>query len=449
MIDAPLSRIKAYIWSYNACDRNAPRDPWRHLLQILSVTGRDFWKGLITLRAMGLVYTTLLALVPLLAVGISVLKGFGVHDQLRPTLEAFLAPLGEKSVELSNRIVGFVENIDFSVLGAVGLMLLIYTAISTIQKIESAFNDTWHLEHSRSLIQRFSDYLSVLMVGPVLVFGAAAITASLGSHKIASMLDTLPFMNQLFHMLGSFVPYLLVIGAFTFIYLVVPNTRVELRSAFYGGLIAGSLWELSGILFRTFVAGSTNYSAIYSSFAIMLLFMIWLYVSWAILLIGASISFYHQHPEHLKLGAEGFPLSARLRDQLALQAMLDVARAHDHKDQSPPTLETLAGRQQVPVQMLARVLESLEADGLLRQTAESPPRYLPGHSIQRISVIDILASARIAEDDGRADQVVCDEPVAETLRNLERGVVAVLRDSTLADLIEKSGDSKADEDRLV
>ena len=123
-------------------------------------------------------------------------------------------------------------------LGAVGLMLLIYTAISTIQKIESAFNDTWHLEHSRSLIQRFSDYLSVLMVGPVLVFGAVAITASLGSHKIASMLDTLPFMNQFFHLLGSLVPYLLVIGAFTFIYLVVPNNGF--RQGSYGARSDGT-----------------------------------------------------------------------------------------------------------------------------------------------------------------------------------------------------------------
>ena len=334
-------------------------------------------------------------------------------------------------------------------LGAVGLLLLLYTAISLIQKIESAFNYTWHLNHSRSLIQRFSDYLSVLMVGPLLLFTAVAITASLGSYKFAGMLDTLPYINQFSRLLGSFVPYLLVIGAFTFIYLVVPNTRVELRSAFYGGLIAGSLWELSGALFKTFVAGSTNYSAIYSSFAIMLLFMIWLYVSWAIILIGASISFYHQNPEYLKRGTEGFSLSARMRDQLALQAMVDVGRAHDQEGQLPPTLETLAAWQQVPIQMLERVLGSLEADGLLRQTADSPPRYLPGHSIRRIRIVDILASARHAEDDGRAEQVVCDEPVAEMLRSLEQEVVAVFRDRSLADLIEKSGESNTDEDRLV
>ena len=139
--------------------------------------------------------------------------------------------------------------------------------------------------------------------------------------------------------------------------------------------------------------------------------------------------------------------------------MVDVGRAHDSKHHGPPTLEELANRQQVPVQMLARVLEALEADGLLRRTGDNIPQYLPGHSIRRISVIDILASARIADDDGRADDIRCDEPVAELLRNLEREVIAVLQDKTLADLIETTEDpevqgpaaedSEADENRIV
>ena len=443
------NRIKDYIWSYNACDQTAARAPWRHFLQIMLVTAGDFWDGLLNLRAMGLVYTTLLAMVPLLAVGISVLKGFGVHDQLEPTLASLLAPLGDKSVELASRIIDFVENINFGVLGAVGLVLLIYTAVSLIQKIESAFNYTWHLTNSRSLIRRFSDYLSVLMIGPVLVFAAVAITASLGSHHLVAVLGDIPYLRGLVGGFGKILPYLLIIAAFTFVYLVVPNTRVAWRSALYGGLVAGILWELAGILFRNFVVGSTNYSAIYSGFAILLVFLIWLYVSWAILLIGASISFYHQNPEYLKLGAAGFPLSARMRDQLALQAMVDIGRAHDRQSELPPTLENLANQQQVPVQMLARVLAALEADGLVRQTAGSPPRYLPGRSIRRIGVIDILASARAAEDDGRAGKIRCDELVTELLHHMEREVIAVLRDNTLADLIDTTEDIKSDEDRLV
>ncbi len=123
-----LEQLHRYIWSYNASDAD-PRLPWRHFLQIVVIVGRDLMDGMITLRAMSLVYTTLLSLVPLLAVSISVLKGFGVHDQLEPTLARILAPMGEQSAELSARIVGFVENMKIGVLGALGLVLLIYTAI--------------------------------------------------------------------------------------------------------------------------------------------------------------------------------------------------------------------------------------------------------------------------------------------------------------------------------
>jgi membrane protein len=232
-------QITDYIWSYNASDNEAPRSWWRHFLQIMSMIGRDLMGGMLTLRAMSLVYTTLLSIVPLLAVSISVLKGFGVHDQLEPTLVSLLAPLGEKSVEISAHIVGFVENLKIGVLGAVGLSLLIYTAISLIQKIESAFNHTWRLQSSRNLMQRFSDYLSVILVGPVLVFSAVGITASLGSNEIVSLLNALPYMNDLIRLAGKILPYILVIAAFTFVYLLVPNTRVHPRSAFYGALIAG------------------------------------------------------------------------------------------------------------------------------------------------------------------------------------------------------------------
>ena len=287
------------------------------------------------------------------------------------------------------------------------------------------------------------------MVGPVLVFSAVAITASLGSYHLVSMLNELPFMNDLLHFIGRLLPFLLVIGAFTFVYLVVPNTRVALRSAAYGGLIAGLLWQLSGVLFTKFVVGSTNYTAIYSSFAILLVFMIWLYVSWAILLIGASVSFYHQHPEYLRLGQGGFQLSARMRDQLALQAMVDIARAHDRQSESAPTLENLAAHQQVPIPMMSRVLNVLEADGLIRRSADSPTRYLPAHSLAQISIIDILGSARVAEDAGRTQLAHCDADVAELLRQLETEIKTLLGGKSLADLIENQEPREEDEDRIV
>jgi membrane protein len=444
-----LEQLHQYIWSYNAGDADGAHSPWRHFLQIVVMVGRDLMDGMITLRAMSLVYTTLLSMVPLLAVSISVLKGFGVHDQLEPTLTSILAPLGEQSAEISAHIVGFVDNMEIGVLGALGVGLLIYTAVALIQKIEAAFNYTWRLQSSRNLMQRFSDYLSVIMVGPVLLFSAVGITASLGSNQIVEFLNTLPYMNDLLRLMGKLLPFLLVIAAFTFVYMLVPNTRVKFRSAFYGALIAGILWQVSGILFTSFVGGSTSYTAIYSGLAILLIFMIWLYLSWVILLIGASISFYHQNPEQLRWKRHNPHLSGRMRYQIALQAMVDIARVHDRQLQLVPSLENLATYRQVPVELMKRMLDALQCDGLVQQSAENPPLYLPGASLQRIKLVDILRSAGAAEDDGRSDGLRSDALVAEFLRDLEQGLESHIGDESLVDFLKKIEDDARHEDSIV
>ncbi len=444
-----LEQLNQYIWSYDACDSKVARSPWRHFLQIVVRVGRDLMDGMITLRAMSLVYTTLLSMVPLLAVSISVLKGFGVHDQLEPTLARILAPMGAQSVEISARIVGFVENMKIGVLGALGLALLIYTAISLIQKIESAFNFTWKLQGSRSLMKRFSDYLSVIMVGPVLIFSAVGITASLGSNHIVEFLNALPYMSNLLRLMGKLLPYVLVITAFTFVYMLVPNTQVRFRSALYGAAIAGVLWETSGIVFTSFIGGSTSYTAIYSGFAILLVFMIWLYLNWMILLIGSSISFYHQNPEQLKWKRHSVNLSGRMRDQLALQAMVDIARAHDQQLELVPSLENLASYQQVPVDLLKRMLDALQRDGLIQQSAQNPPLYLPGASLQRIKLADILRSAHEAEDDGQTDIFRSDAQVSEFLKELEQGLESRMGEESLVEFLKKFGDDTKHEDSLV
>jgi len=444
-----LQKIDQYVWNYNASDSIAPRSPWRHFLQIVVMVGRDLMAGMITLHAMSLVYTTLLSMVPLLAVSISVLKGFGVHDQLEPALVNLLAPLGEQSAEISARIIGFVENMQIGVLGALGLVMLIYTAISLIQKIESAFNHTWRLQSSRSLMQRFSDYLSVIMVGPVLVFSAVGITASLGSNQMVEMLHSLPFMSDLLYLFSKLLPFLLVIVAFTFIYMLVPNTRVRIRSAFYGAVIAGLLWQTSGILFTSFISGSGKYTAIYSGFAVLLVFMIWLYLSWVILLVGASISFYHQNPDQLKWKRSNSHLSARLRDQMALQAMVNIARAFDRQSELVPNLRNLAAYQQVPAPVLARMLDALQQDGLVIQSADNPPSYLPGAALQRIGLGDILRSARNAEDEGQSDNLRSDAGVSRLLQSLEQQLETQLGDETLAGFLQTIEEDQAHEDSLV
>ena len=429
-----LTSLRQYIWSYNASEPG-PVDSLKLFLQILTVVGRDLFGGMLTLRAMSLVYTTLLSLVPLLAVSISVLKGFGVHDQLQPGLVNLLAPLGEKAEEISSRIVGFVDNLNVGVLGALGLGFLLFTAISLIYKIESAFNYTWRLSGGRRLTQRFSDYLSVILVGPVLVFSAFGITASLGSHHVVTALSALPYMNDLMWLIGKLLPYGLVILAFTFVYILVPNTHVKPKSALIGAVFAGFLWQNSGIVFTSFVGGSTQYTAIYSGLAVLIVFMIWLYLSWLILLIGASISFYHQNPEYLRWHSSRVELSGRSRERIGLQLMLSIARAHQLGTAEKTRIAELANEQQLPVNLVSRVLEALQAARLVSASVDPTDCYFPARAADQIKVSDVLEAVRVSSNGEVANQLHSEPLVNEMVNRYESAMYASLNDVNLAELL--------------
>jgi len=276
-----------------------------------------------------------------------------------------------------------------------------------------------------------------VLVGPVLLFSAAGITASLGSNSIIEGINALPLMSDAIRLIGYVLPYLLVISAFTFIYILVPNTRVKPLSALYGAVVAGLLWKGTGLLFTVFMSGSTKYTAIYSGFAITLLFMIWLFLSWLILLIGSSIAYYHQHPERLHWGELKSHLSARMREQVVLQLMVSIGRYYDARSDLPTTIDNLANYQQVPVEMIGRMLDALEQDELVRRSSDIPPCYLPARSINRISLNEILRSSREAESADHVDVFVCDAPVSSLLNHVDERYTLVLGDRTLADFLGK------------
>ncbi|RLA87134.1 MAG: ribonuclease BN [Deltaproteobacteria bacterium] len=405
------------------------------VLRVFYVVIRDLLDGQLTLRAMSLVYTTLLAMVPLLAVSFSVLKGFGVHNQIEPLLLNFLKPMGERGVEVASRIIGFVDSVKAGVLGSIGFALLLYTVISLIQKIEQACNDTWHVTQSRPLAQKFSDYLSVILIGPVLVFTALGITASVMSTAVVQKMVAIKVFGSLMELATTLVPYLLVIAAFTFVYIFVPNTRVRFRSALTGGLVAGVLWETSGWAFASFVVKSAKYTAIYSGFAILIMFMIWVYLSWLIVLVGASVAYYHQHPESVTAYRRELRLSNRMQEKLALLVMFLVG--NNYYDNLPAlTLEEFAQSLNVPMEALEPVMEALEGYGLLTQTANEPPTYLPARPLDTAGLKDVLDAVRGANEmvDLKPQSESAELAVDQLVDHLDQAMERALQGSTLKDL---------------
>lgn len=349
----------------------------------------DFLQGQLTLRAMSLVYTTLLSMVPFLALSFSLLKAFGVHNQIEPLLLSFLSPFGDKGAAMAAQVVQFVGNVGVGVLGSVGLVLLIYTVVSLLQKVEEAFNFIWHVSSLRNLTQRLSGYLSVVMVGPMLVVTALGITASVMSSTLVSELVAIEPFGTFIYTFSKLLPYLLVIAAFTVTYLVIPNTTVHWRSALIGGIVSGVLWETVGWGFASFIVGSAKYTAVYSGFAIVILFLLWLYLNWLVLLLGASIAFYHQNPAYQTRSGARVELGFHRQVSMALEIMRLLGESYLQGERRW-SLESLADHFVLPVETVNTVLSKLQSHGLVVQTCDEPSFLVPGRDLQTIFVKQIL-----------------------------------------------------------
>jgi len=398
--------------------------------------GRDFASGALSLRAMGLVFTSMLAIVPLLAVSFSMLKGFGLHNQLEPALDRLLAPLGPKADEVTQRIVGFVDKIQVEVLGALGIAAFMFTAISLVQRVEEALNYTWNVQRQRNLGRRFTDYFSVIVIGPLLIFLALGITASLTNSAIAQTLIEIPPFGVLLAIAGGLAPYVLVSAAFTFIYGVMPNTHVQLGPALFGGIVGGVVWQTVGKLFATFVATSAKYTIVYSGFAILLVFIIWLNLAWHILLTGSLIAFYRQHPEYLLAGGrDRVQLSSEQEEHLALALVAAVVQ--DWYAEAPaPDRDDLARRLRVPGPPIDRVLNAMLGAGLLAASDSDNGGFLPGVPPERTPVKRVLDAMRMH---GRLPHVLAGERgvEAQTMATVDGAVAAALGGTSITDLAQR------------
>jgi len=386
--------------SWILANPNPPQSwPWTWLYKVgrtAYAMVRDVLSGQLTLHAMSLVYTTLLSIVPLLALSFSVLKALGVHQKMEPFLFQFFQPLGPQGIELAERILGFVDNMKVGVLGSVGLALLVYTVVSLLQKIERSFNMIWRVPDMRSMAQRFSNYLSVIMVGPLLMVSAIGISATIFSSTFVQALIEIEPFGSLILVISRFTPFFLVVGAFIFVYIFMPNTRVKLRYAFIGGLIAGVSWQAAGMLFASFVAGSARYAAIYSSFAIGIILLIWIYLNWMILLLGASLAFYLQYPGSVAKRRQ-VQLAPELQEKVALATMWLVAKPFS-EGRPAPQQETLEQQLKVPGEVTRAMSDKLIRAGLLTLAGRQGDQLAPGRALDLITVGEVLRVVRNDED---------------------------------------------------
>ncbi len=435
MIALLRERFEQLVWSDMLHDYGLPGRILASVLRYAVALIRDMFAGGLMMRSMSLVYTTLLSIVPLLAFSFSVLKGFGVHNQLEPLLYGLLEPLGAQGAEITRQVIDLVDNVKGGVLGGISLAFFIYTAISMVQKIEESFNYVWHVAKRQNFARRMVEYMVVLLIGPVVIVVALGMIASLRSNAIVQFFLSIDFLGPIVVATSKLTPYMLVTGVFTFLYMYMPNTRVRFRSALIGGLAAGFAWASISVIFATFVVFSSRTQLIYSGFAIAITTLIWLYMNWLILLIGSQLAFYHQNAAYLRIGRREPRLSNSMREHLALNIMFLVGRAF-RDGKSSETIHSLAQHMKIPSVTLTPVIAGLEEEHLL--TLTELEELVPAREMSRIKLSDILAVVRIRGETGSYRDPKWDTTIHGLGVELDSAIASTIGDQSLADLLDRA-----------
>jgi membrane protein len=328
-----------------------------------------------------------------------------------------------------------VHSVNGSVLGGIGLAFFIFTAITMVQKIEEAFNYVWYVTKPRSFAKRFTEYMLVLLTGPVIIAISLGAIASLSNESIVLWLSQNSIFGPIFSATSKLTPYLLVTGIFSFLYWYMPNTKVTVRSALVGGLAGGIMWATLGMVFAAFHANSARTQAIYARFAIPITTLIWLYLNWLILLIGSQIAFYFQNPAYLRIGRREPRLSNAMRERVALNIMFIVGKEFRNPVLGV-TMSSLSHTLRIPSITLAPIAAGLEANGLI--TTNEAESLLPGREMSRITLSEILAVVRRDGETGSFRDPKWDAPIELLGQSLDEAVAATVSEETLADLLDRA-----------
>ncbi len=421
------------IWEFDLAKTPPLKGFFIKLFRFGYIVYREFTQGQLNLRAMGLVYTTLLSLVPLLAVVFSILKAFGGHEVIRPLLLRVFQPLGPNGPEVVNRIMAFVENLNVGVLGFVGMMFLLYTVVSLLKKIEDALNFIWKVKRQRGMVRRISNYVSIIILGPILLFSSFAFSTTIKKSILLQRVLSQEIIGGVLVVLSSIMPFVSLILTFFLLYIFIPNVKVRPSSAFVGAATAAVLWHFTGKAFTEFVATANKYTIVYSTFAVLILFIIWLYIGWFVILAGAEIAYYHQYPQFLAIKEEQVLMSNHMKERVSL-AILYLLGRKAIEGTLPLSINEIVQKLNLPFHLVQEVMEVLLRCRLVLETSAEVPSYVPAQDIGSIKMKDIYKKVRIAGQKLEGGSIAIG-PVDEIMTKIDSAIEASLGSVTLKEIV--------------
>lgn len=396
--------LRADIWRLQAHKLPPRRSLWVTRLRILLLAVRRFNLDRCALHASALTFYSLLSLVPVVALAFAVAKGFGIEEILG---EQILARLPDNE-EAAQKIMGFahslLEETRGGAIAGVGVALLLWTVVKLLGNIEKSFNDIWGVTTQRSLGRKIADYLSVALLCPVLTIIAGSATVLVAA-RTASVVERLSFLGSLagpLLLLLKLLPYAVLWIAFTFIYAFMPNTRVRMKSALWGGILAGTAYQLVQLAYVSFQIGVAKYGAIYGSFAALPLLLVWLELSWTIVLLGAEVSFAHQNVETYEYEQDCLGASHSFRRTVAVLVASRCVKAL-LGGEGPLTAEDISRGLDAPIRLIRSVLSELTRARILSEVCRAgrgEVAYEPALDVRQLTVAGVIK--RLDEQGGSA-----------------------------------------------
>jgi len=406
------------------------------IARVVYMVVRGFWHDSCPLRASALTYATLLSIVPLLAFAFALAKGFGVS--MEPLKDWIIQKAALGNYEIGNQIFNFVNNINAATLGAPALGLLVISVISVMGNIEFSFNHIWGIIVPRTIWRKFSDYLSVIVITPLLVLVGSTLSAYLRANAIVSTLNQYEVFQTFWGQVMSLLPYLMICLGFTFLYMFMPNTRVRFLSALVGGIFAGVVWQVALWGYVFFQVGFAKYAKIYGAMAQVPITLVWVYTSWLIVLFGAEVSFAFQNFRTYQLEGAARRRSWIYREILSLNILEILARRFT-AGKTPLAAADLSLRLNVPVRAVEQALELMRQGGLLVRTEGRDGGDVPGRDLGSLTLAAVVDILRTTGGPPSLPPHLRDSVLArDVLERIEAASLAAGEQVTLAELLKTS-----------
>ncbi len=350
-----------------------------------------FIKDRLINNASALTYSTLLAIVPILAILFAVARGFGFANLMEHQLRTGFGGTTETSEAILSFVDSYLSQTKGGIFIGVGLVMLLWTVINLVSSIEITFNRIWQVKKARSMYRKITDYFSMLLLMPILfvISGGLSIFMSTMLKEMSDFVLLAPVMKFLIRL----IPFVLTWAMFTGLYVYMPNTKVKLKHALISALVAGTAYQAFQFLYISSQLWVSRYNAIYGSFAALPMFLLWLQISWTICLFGAQLTYAGQNIRNFSFDKDTQNISRRYRDFIAILIMSLIAKRFENNEQ-PYTAEELSEEHQIPIRLTNQTLYQLQEVDLIHEVAtdhkSDPIAYQPSIDIGQLNVALLL-----------------------------------------------------------